>query len=712
MNALRYTLLSLIILLVSHTTYATHIIGGELYYTCTGPNTYDVTLVLYRDCSPIGGGTPFDDPAYLGIYDEDGTLLNTVSMFSPVLSDVPIEVDNPCLIVPPGLCVEQAIYTVSITVPDDLQVFDLVYQRCCRNASIVNIVGPEDTGSTMWQQIPPGEDASCNSSPVFTNYPPSVICVGDPISFDHSATDPDGDSLAYKFFTPYAGASPFDPAPFPPPPPPYDPVTWSAGYDVLYMVDGAPGFEIDVNTGLLTGTATDEGRYVLGVVVEEWRDGVLLGNHIRDFQFNVQLCEPALVSTLGVDGEIVTDVYLDCEDFTIPFSNFSTGADSYLWLFGDGATSEDYEPVHVYGDTGVYTVSLICNPGFVCADTSVVEIHIFNTLTADFEFNAGCSGEAVQFSDASTSTEAGEIISWEWDFGDGGSSTAENPSHDYTIGGIYEVALTVTTDKGCSSTVLLDVPLLSGPTADFSADDVCLNEDALFEDETTHPDGVTLTDWFWDFGDGGTSGDQDPSYSYEEPGTYEVTLIVATNNGCQDTITQSITIGELPYPDAGLDDTVTYLEYYTLMGEGNGTFSWSPAAFVSNPFIANPQIRPDQTYDYILTVTSPDGCSASDTVTIYVEDITIVDVPNAFSPNDDGVNDLFFVYTHTVADFYEFSIYNRWGQQLFTTNDPTFGWDGKYNDEPQDVGAYVYVVRAKDITGDLINLQGSFILVR
>ena len=79
--------------------------------------------------------------------------------------------------------------------------------------------------------------------------------------------------------------------------------------------------------------------------------------------------------------------------------------------------------------------------------------------------------------------------------------------------------------------------LLSGPTADFSADDVCLNEDALFEDETTHPDGVTLTDWFWDFGDGGTSGDQDPSYSYEEPGTYEVTLIVATNNGCQDTIT-------------------------------------------------------------------------------------------------------------------------------------------------------------------------------
>ena len=87
----------------------------------------------------------------------------------------------------------------------------------------------------------------------------------------------------------------------------------------------------------------------------------------------------------------------------------------------------------VYGDTGC-TVSLICNPGFVCADTSVVEIHIL-IPTADFEFNAGCSGmKLYSFSDASTSTEAGEIISWEWDFGDGGSSTAENPSHDYTIG--------------------------------------------------------------------------------------------------------------------------------------------------------------------------------------------------------------------------------------------------------------------------------------
>jgi gliding motility-associated-like protein len=481
---------------------------------------------------------------------------------------------------------------------------------------------------------------------------------------------------------------------------------------VDYALDASPAFAIDVNTGLLTGTATDEGRYVIGIVCEEWRDGVLLGEHYRDFQFNVELCEPTIVSLIGVEGEVVEDYYLDCDDFLVNFNNFSEGADDYMWLFGDGTTSTTFEPSHVFPDTGVYIVSLICNPGFVCADTFTTEIWIYNTLTANFSFNAGCSGEAVIFSDNSISTEAGDIVEWDWDFGDGGSSTSSDPTHAYDIGGIYDVILTVTTDKGCSSTVILPVDLLSGPTADYSVDDVCLNEAAEFIDETTHPAGVTLTNWWWDFGDGNSSSDQDPSYFFEEAGDYDVTLIVATDNDCQDTITQSITIGELPYPYAGLDDTVTYLEYYTLTGEGNGTYSWSPAGLVSDPFIATPQIRPEVTTTYILTVTSPDGCVAIDSVTIYVEDITIVEIPNAFSPNNDGINDQFFVLTHTVAEFYEFSIYNRWGQLLFTTSDPTFGWDGTYNDVEQDVGAYVYVVRAKDISGDLVNLQGSFMLLK
>jgi hypothetical protein len=102
MKSLRTLLAFLILFMAGLSVRASHIIGGEIYYECTGPNTYTVTLVLYRDCTSFTG---FDNPAYLGIYDEDGNLVENVPMSPPDIIDIPIEVDNPCLVVPPGhLC--------------------------------------------------------------------------------------------------------------------------------------------------------------------------------------------------------------------------------------------------------------------------------------------------------------------------------------------------------------------------------------------------------------------------------------------------------------------------------------------------------------------------------------------------------------------------------------------------------------------------------
>ncbi|MBK7108110.1 MAG: PKD domain-containing protein [Bacteroidetes bacterium] len=699
----------LTIIFISTKTFASHIIGGEIYYTCTGDNTYEVTVVLYRDCT---SATAFDNPAYLGIYNSDGDLIENVAMYSPETTDIPIEVDNPCLDVPPGLCIEQGIYTVTIELPDDADTYDLVYQRCCRNACIINIDAPEDTGSTIWQQIPPGSAAECNNSPVFNNYPPPVICVDDPLNFDHSASDIDGDSLAYKFYTPFEGASSFAPAPSPPPAPPYGSVDWATGYDVDYMVDASPELAIDVNTGLLTGTALFEGRYVVGIVAEEWRDGVLLGNHYRDFQFNVELCEPTLTSVIGVDGAVVEEVYLDCEDFTVNFDNLSTGADDYLWDFGDGTTSTSFEGVHVYADTGSYTVTLIANPGFVCADTAIIDVLIYNVVTADFDYIAGCSNASVMFIDQSVSTLAGDITEWAWDFGDGGSSTDSNPDYLYAAGGSYTVNLFVETEKGCTATITQSIDVLSGPEADFEFDDVCQNESAEFSNLSTIPDGASISTYSWNFGDGGSSTSENPSHNYDPAGTYTVTLITTANNGCKDTISYDIVIGVLPEAYAGPDDTITYLDYYTLQGEGLGSYSWFPATFVSDPFSATPEIRPPLTVTYTLTVTSPDGCVESDDVTIYVLDITVIDIPNAFSPNGDGINDELLLLTHSVEALDVFAIYNRWGQELFSTTDVTQGWDGTYNGKEQDMGSYVYLIRARNLDGSQVDLQGSVLLVR
>jgi gliding motility-associated-like protein len=663
----------------------------------------------------------FDNPACIGIFDQDGDLIETINVYDPDITDIDIVSPDPCLEIPPDICVEQAVYIFEYTFSSSVESFSVIYQRCCRNAGIVNIESPDEVGSTYLADIVPIETYACNNSPYFNNYPPIAICVGNPIDFDHSATDPDGDSLAYKFYTPFIGGdASFMAAPCPPDgPDDLDYVDWESGYDDDYFFDADPVLAIDPVTGFLTGTPTDEGRYVVGIAVEEWRDGILLSTHYRDFQFNVQICEPSVLADIELDPsfiEIGVDTFLNCFDLSVSFENLSDGASEYYWDFGvEGIisdTSNLFEPTYTYPDTGVYTVMLIANPGTECGDTTFITVNLYYILAADFDFTAFCSGDAVEFYDASTSTFAGEIDTWDWDFGDSGFSSDQNPEHDYSIGGIYNVTLTVETDKGCIDEITLPVNLLSGPDADFTFDDVCQNIEAAFDNTTTFPSDVTINSYSWSFGDGETSGEENPAHYYDAPGSYNVTLIATSTNGCSDTITQTIEIGELPYANAGEDVILTYLENYTLNGSGVGTYYWTPVIWVSDPTVANPNVQLPYTTTFVLQVTSPDGCIGYDTVTIFIEDITVAEVPNAFTPNGDGLNDGIFVLNHSVALLLEYSIYNRWGEQIFTTTDLTVGWDGTTNGREAEMGTYVYVLRYIDLNDQTQVKAGNITLVR
>ncbi|HLG34113.1 MAG TPA: hypothetical protein VI757_04475, partial [Bacteroidia bacterium] len=226
---------------------ATHIVGGELNYKYLGNNDYEIRLTVYRDC--FNGVPGFDSPAALGIFDVNNNLVNSIYMtYTGSIPLVPT-INSPCLIPPTNVCYERTTYVEIINLPPLAGGYQLAYQRCCRNHTIVNIVNPGGAGATYYATIPDVSLIPVNSNPVFTNWPPTFICVDVPFTFDHSATDYEGDSLVYELCDPLDGASQGNPMPQPPFNPPYFPVTWQPPYSPANIMGGVP-LSINAQTGM------------------------------------------------------------------------------------------------------------------------------------------------------------------------------------------------------------------------------------------------------------------------------------------------------------------------------------------------------------------------------------------------------------------------------------------------------------------------------
>ncbi len=242
---------------------ATHIVGGEIFYDYLGNDDYRVTIKVYRDC--FNGVAPFDNPLSLGIYDSHGTLVRNELVSLPGYTKLPPTLNNPCFQPPTNVCVEEAIYTVVVKLPPIAGGYYLAYQRCCRNKTISNLISPGLVGSTYFTQVLDPAIVTINNSPRFKNFPPLFLCAGVPLVFDHSATDADGDSLAYELCDPYLGADSASPMPSPPMPPPYTNVPFKAPYSGTYPMSAKPPISINPKTGLLTGTPNMIGQWVVGV---------------------------------------------------------------------------------------------------------------------------------------------------------------------------------------------------------------------------------------------------------------------------------------------------------------------------------------------------------------------------------------------------------------------------------------------------------------
>lgn len=324
----KYYFLPFFCFILNYTTlFANHLVGGELTYECLGNNKYKIKLVVYRDCNCFFCAD-LDDPANITVFKYNGNVQTNTTL--PLVDDDYIEpnTDGLCLSTIPDVCLERGYYEKTITLPAAINGYDIAYQRCCRNATIVNIDNPDEQGSTYTSHIV-GTSGDCNnSSAFFNNFPPPIICANSPLFFDHSASDPDGDSIVYSLCAPLLGASTNDPQPNTADPPPYDPVDWKNPYNAQNPMGGNPPLEIDPNTGLLTGTPITIGQFVVGICASEYRNGVLINVITRDFQFNVANC---VVVTAHADTSF-RDTIFACSGQDVPLIGVSYSATQIEWL--------------------------------------------------------------------------------------------------------------------------------------------------------------------------------------------------------------------------------------------------------------------------------------------------------------------------------------------------------------------------------------------
>ena len=397
----KHYILLLLFVLLSTKDFAWHIVGGEIYYDCLGGNNYRITLKLYRDCYTVNGAQ-YDDPATIFIFDSLGTFLDSTQIAFPGSDTLPFPLNNPCLAPPTDICVEESIYQTIVNLPPLAGGYNIVYQRCCRNSTILNLINPATVGSSYMAHIPDPGLAACNSSPHYNNFPPIFLCAGVPLNFDHSATDPDGDSLHYELCDPYTGLTSscpilgpqaaFSGCPEVAVAPPYPFVPWLNPYNGSYPMSSSPALAVDPVTGLMTGTPNMVGQWVIGVCVEEYRNGVLLSTNKRDFQFNVVNC--------GIPVASIPTQQPFCFGLPSNFSQNSINAFTYHWDFGETGmtndTSNQLSPSWTYSALGTYTVELIVNPFTLCSDTASLAVTVYPLPSMTSSTSATiCSGDTL-----------------------------------------------------------------------------------------------------------------------------------------------------------------------------------------------------------------------------------------------------------------------------------------------------------------------------
>ena len=626
--------------------YATHFVGGNFAVCQTGANTFQITLRVYRDCDP--SNSTIISPGSICVFDAvtGATVSGSgFSMTNNLISQQVLTLGDSCY-TPSGICVEEYIFQKTISLNNNPNGYYLTWDDCCRNGIITNMSNPGSQGMTYYVQIPDpalwstttitGTNGNC--TPDFGSYPTNgYLCMNYDQTIDFNVTDADGDSLSYSLVDPLNdnGCSP---KPFPTCP-------WDAGYSLSNILGNSsnPNMAIDPVTGVITCHPENLGVFVFAVKVEEWRNGVKLGEVIRDLQYSSLACsidsppEITLADSVAVyvDDSICVDMYVFDAD----------GTDTiYLNVVSnDFDLQGTYIPPTAVGNDFEYT-------NWMNGGTSLTFPHLDTLVVNGLSVFEGVGEIPMRYcwTPACEDLDSNYHVNLlAYSIGCSGSDTTEK-----------QVVISVVHDP---PPTILNVPDTLVLTL---GDYTCIDLMAM--------DSINVTDTLF-------------LQPYSGSFNFMETFIPPSINSN----------GDHYYDDFISPGNTFVMNNYSYSG-----FTPGAQGQVGLRFCWTTDCEAVFEKEYDLDYYAFSTACGSDTLTLssFIEvepPIGIIEpIPNIFSPNSDGVNDVYKLKGESdpCYDFMQVAIYNRWGQKVFESTDSEFEWDGTHKGKGNCKAGTYYVI--------------------
>lgn len=390
----------------------------------------------------------------------------------------------------------------------------------------------------------------------------------------------------------------------------------------------------------------------------------------------------------------------------------------------EGTTTSIQNPVYTTDKFKYIEVDLTVESNYGCIDSVTNRPYIYDIPKVDFSFVEACQEYETKFTDISNS-ESGVVNKWFWDFGDGGTSTAEHPAYEYALPGNYEVMLIATTNKGCEDTSYRQVYIPETPAVNFKVIPTagCAPHNTRMVNLSNISKGDLSYQWYVN----GTlfSKDDQPVFTLWNDSitskNYDIQLVVTSDAGCRNALLQESVVTVYPKPRASFAMEPKELDMFEPEVDFDNTSTQSNRWHWSfGDGETSAKFKPDYTYEasgeYEVRLIAWNQYSCSDTVyrEMVVKPITSMYIPNAFTPNNDGVNDKWSVGGFNEGEVFRVRIWNRWGELMYESYDLNFEWEGTMpnSTERAPVGTYVYDIQYNTSEGDPRELHGEFNLIR